>query len=434
MITPRILLTSCAVLLAPLASKVHAQLMISPGLTLAQQGGPIGVGNFGTTGTAFAKDVIFGGGAAPTHTIANVNNGTFGNGSSWIGDSANSFVGIGFGIPFTIASFAFGRDNTGAFGDRAVGLYTIQFTADPNPAVNFLTNTWTTIGTINMDLGAGVSNPALRHRFNIDTPVSATGFRLIAPGNGAGSGAAIDELELFATPGDITIPPALGITSALGFSVSWDGNDGDNFSTGAVVPNNLALASNAGMAISSGELGPQIGVPFHRTFNLNDGLYGNANSWIGGDGNPAPFHAGVLLEDIYEITSIAWGRDNGLDTASGDCCGGQLRDRSLGTYTIQRTLDGTIWETVGSVDFNYGVDDVLGGGFTPYFRHEFELGDVDGGILAMGMRVLVPGTGIGGGGTAIDEIELYGALPVPEPGSAALLALGSIVALRRRRK
>ncbi len=427
----RILITSCAALLAPLSTEVHAQLVLTGGLQFASEGGPIGAGNFGTSGTAFALDIIAGGAFAPTHTIANVNNGTFGNASSWIGDSANSFVGLGFGGAQTIASFAFGRDNLGAFGDRAAGLYTIQFTADPNPAVNFATSLWNTVGTINLntDFILGVTNPALRHRFNIATPVSATGFRLIAPG-----GAAIDELELFSTPGVVTPPaPPIAIVSTPGFSVSWNGNDGDNFSAAGAVPNNLALATNGAVPFSSGDLGPQIGVPFHRALNLNDGRYGNANSWIGGDGDPGPFHAGVMLGDLYEITSIAWGRDNGLDAANGDCCGGQLTDRSLGSYTIQRTLDGILWDTVGTVAYNYDQDAALGGGFTSSFRHQFELTDGNGGIEARGLRILVPSTGIGGG-TAVDEIELYGS-PVPEPGSAALLLGGlGVLAGRRRRK
>ena len=35
--------------------------------------------------TAFAKDLLGNGQYAPTHTIPNLNNGTYGNGSSWIG-------------------------------------------------------------------------------------------------------------------------------------------------------------------------------------------------------------------------------------------------------------------------------------------------------------------------------------------------------------
>jgi len=44
---------------------------------------------------------------------------------------------------------------------------------------------------------------------------------------------------------------------------------------------------------------------------------------------------------------------------------------------------------------------------------------------ATGIRVLVPASGLGGGGTAIDELEVYGS-PIPEPTSAvlALLAAG----------
>jgi hypothetical protein len=278
--------------------------------------------------------------------------------------------------------------------------------------------------------GAGlVSNAALRHRYNINAPVSATGFRILTP-----SGAAIDELELYATPGIfVPPPPPVVTTGAPGFSISWNGNDGAHFSvTGGPVPSNAALASNGGSAIASGALGPQIGAPFHLIPNLNDGLYGNANSWIGGDGDPGPIHAGVLLDGLYDVTSIAWGRDNGLDAANGDCCTGQLTDRVLGLYTLQRTLDGSNWENIGTVEIVRSDDLVPGGDFTAHFRHEFALSDGDGGILASGLRLLVPGTGIGPGGTAIDEIEIYGTR-IPEPAGAGLTILGALLLGRRRR-
>jgi hypothetical protein len=412
-------------LLIPLASAVHADLTLSPGMTFVEEGGALGAGNTGTTGTAFALDLIGNGAFAPTHTIPNVNNGTFGNGSSWIGDSPSSYVGVGFGAPVNIAGFAFGRDNTGAFNDRSAGSYTVQFTTDANPVANHTTAVWNTIGTVQIANGSGVvTNSALRHRFNIDAPVSATGFRLLAPG-----GAAIDELELFPS----ALPGISGVatTAASGYAVTRIGTDGSNFSAAGTVPNNLALASNGATGIASGALGPQLGVGFHVPANLNDGRYGNANAWIGGDGDAGPIHAGIMLGGLFDITSIAWGRDNGLDVANGDCCGGQLTDRSMGTYTIQRTLNGTLWEDVGTVSYNYGQDATLDGGFTPWFRNEFSLSDGDGGILATGVRLLVPATGLGAG-TAIDEIEVYGTA-VPEPSTGLLALVGAGLMLRRRR-
>lgn len=411
---PRALIVTPVLLLAPLAATVHAGITLSADLTFAEQGGTIGAGNLGTSGTAFAKDLIAGGAFAPTHTIPNVNNGTFGNASSWIGDSAPSYVGVGFASIQNIASFAFGRDNTGAFGDRAAGSYTIEYTNDPNPVTNHATATWTNLGTVGLSDGQGVFS-GLRHRFNINTPVAATGFRLVTFG-----GAAVDELEIFSSAGAIVpLPPGLVTSAASGFSIAWDGNDGDNFNLS--VPNNLALSVNGGTAFASGALAG--GTTNHQISNLNDGFYGNTESWIG-DNGPAPLQAGVMLGAIHEITSIAFGRDNGGDP--GDCCGGQLRDRALGTYTLQRTLDGTSWETLGTITYNFDEDDVAGGGFTPHLRHEFELSDGNGGITALGLRLLTPNAGI-----AIDEIEIFGT--VPEPASAGLLTLVAALFMRRRR-
>ena len=377
------------------------------------EGGTLAGDNFGTGGIAFAKDLIAGG-AYSAHTIAHVNDGIFGNSNSWIGDSADSFVGIGFGSAQTIAAFAFGRSNVtsgdpcfgGVCTDRAIGLYTIQFTTDSNPAVNFLTNTWTTLGTIslNTDISLGLIAPWKRHQFDIVSPVSATGFRIIAPG-----GAAIDELELYThTLPPITGPGPLSIVSAAGFTVSWNNNDGDFFNPANPSPAPRNLATNA-TAFASSQLGTQLSIPFHLALNLNDGFYGNDRSWISADNDPnANPIAGVAFGGARHVSGLAWGRDNG--NTVGDCCGGVLRDRTLGTYTLESLdpADGTTWVPLGTITYNYGSgDEAPGGGFTPWLRHQFELATTaGGGLRSAGIRLRVPTVGLSGG-TDIDEIEVY---------------------------
>ncbi len=162
-------------------------------------------------------------------------------------------------------------------------------------------------------------------------------------------------------------------------------------------------------------MGPQLGIAFHVKENLNDGFYGNSNSWIGGDDNPfAPdAFAGISLSEPVQITSVAWGRDNGNNLA--DACGGQCTDRSTGRYTLQFTRvpdpdeqteatgdPTTGWQTIGDITYMAAGDD-----FAPYLRHEYGLSQDGQGILATGIRLLVPSNGLAGG-TAIDEIEVYG--------------------------
>ncbi len=403
-------------------------------LALVEEGGGIALGRIG--GTAFALDVIGGGGLAPTHTINNVVNGTYGNASSWIGDSPNSWVGIAFGSSQSVSGVAWGRDNTGAFLDRFAGTYTIQYTTDANVLGNPAGATWNTVGSVSYGAavtGSLYASPTLRHRFNFDG-VNATAIRVVAPGSSFVDGAAIDELEFYGTKLNVS-GPASGIvtTASAGYSMAWDGNDGQFFSaTGATVPNNIALASNGSTAIVSGELGPQIGVPFHVGANLNVGRYGNGNSWIGADNAPPVAYAGVMFNKAYNITSFAFGRDNGLDNANGECCSGQLTDRWQGLYTLQITNDGSSWTNVGTIDLQNSFDGAIGGLASGYLRHEFDLSTSGGQpITATGLRLLVPATGIGAG-TAIDELEVFGT-PVPEPALASLLGC-AVPLLRRRRR
>ena len=214
------------------------------------------------------------------------------------------------------------------------------------------------------------------------------------------------------------------VTPSQGFTLIWDGNDGDGFNpeSPAPVPVNLASAQGA-TAFTSSDLGPQLGINFHVASNINDGFYGNLNSWIGGN-TPTPY-AAIRLGGLATLSSFAFGRDNGNgafdDSSPGtDHCGGQCDDRSLGVYTVQitrvsfpdaSTADtgdaATGWQTVGTLDYIASDDPAPGEGFSSHLRHEYEMAAGPAGIQATGFRLLVPATGIGGG-TAIDEIELYG--------------------------
>ena len=245
------------------------------------------------------------------------------------------------------------------------------------------------------------------------------------------------------------LPPALHaamvITPSAGYVLIWDGNDGDNFSAAevAVVPANLATAPGVS-ALSSGELG--LGI--HVTTALNDGRYGNSNSWIGGEGN-SPAFGGIAFGGTFNLTSFAFGRDNGNNVNDLQANGylGQLPDRSIGLYTLQFTAvaspsagtpvtgsSATGWETVGTLNYAADDDAVLGSAFTSYFRHEFDVGlAAGGGLTATGFRILVPGTGIGPTTTAIDEIEVFGTA-VPEPTTSLAMLFGLEGAAMRRRR
>ncbi len=205
----------------------------------------------------------------------------------------------------------------------------------------------------------------------------------------------------------------LHITPAAGYSINWDGNDGAFFSVAATgqVPNNLALASNGTTPFASSQFGAN-----HLTVKLNDGNYGNADSWIANGGDPLGAFpaAGVAFSAVQSVTSVAWGRDNGNNT--NDCCGGQLTDRSVGVYTLQRTTvaapgaatavtgdAATGWETIGTLNYYGNTDAFVGGGFTSFLRHEYQIAFNGGPVAATGLRITAPN------GNAIDEIEAFSA-------------------------
>ena len=161
----------------------------SPPMNLARQPGV----------TPFVIDSLAG---YPIHDYLHIDDGVYGNPNSWIGNSGSpGYAGLRFGGLFTINSIAFGRDNTGGFSDRTLGLYTLQYTrvASPGTATTVTGNAdtgWATIGTLNyQSAGTGLfANPSRRHRFTFN-PVDATGIRLLVPGTGISVGTCIDELR-----------------------------------------------------------------------------------------------------------------------------------------------------------------------------------------------------------------------------------------------
>jgi len=375
----------------------------------------------------------------PFHRAENLNDGFYGNANSWISGSSDPdpFAGLNFGESVSITNIAWGRDNgnteTDACGgtcmDRTMGTYRLQYTtvAAPDsstPETGDAATGWADLGTITYEIAAPpFFTPYLRHRYDISeggAPLTATGIRIKVPVGGLAGGTDIDEIEINtpATPPQPSGP--VGISPAPGFEITWDGNDG-HYNNPAVVappPDNRALATAGTTPFTSSDLGPVIGVPFHMAVNLNDGLYGNANSWIPDfiNGDPTPF-AGLNFNGTVAITNIAWSRDNG--NVAGDCCGGTATDRVLGVYTIQITAvaspeastaetgdASTGWESVGTINYRRAEPP----DFNPHLRHRFELSSGGGPINATGLRIKVPDAT-----SDIDEIEVNTAATAPRP-------------------
>ncbi len=96
---------------------------------------------------------------------------------------------------------------------------------------------------------------------------------------------------------------------------------------------NVALASNGGLATASGFLP---GYEIHKVQYVNDGLYGNAHSWIA-DGISNVWIQ-IELSEATNINRVVWGRDRE----------GYLIDRLATAYRIEVSEDGKAWKTVAS--------------------------------------------------------------------------------------
>ena len=97
---------------------------------------------------------------------------------------------------------------------------------------------------------------------------------------------------------------------------------------------NLALAKNGAQATASSCLS---GYAIHRVAHLNDGLYGNAHSWIaGGTGDE---WVQIELPQPAPVAKVVFSRDRE----------GQFSDRVPVTFEVRLSLDGREWQTVRQV-------------------------------------------------------------------------------------
>ncbi len=152
---------------------------------------------------------------------------------------------------------------------------------------------------------------------------------------------------------------------------------------GGTVPQNLALGKTAFAK-------DDVGVAPHSIAKVNDGLYGNTNSWIAGS---LDSFVGINLgATAVPIGRVAFGRDHlGAQTSRAD-----------GTYTVQYTTvpnptaatPDASWQTIGSITYPGSVTN-------HNLRHLYAFS----GIIATGIRLKTLGNPFPIG---IDELELYG--------------------------
>jgi len=98
---------------------------------------------------------------------------------------------------------------------------------------------------------------------------------------------------------------------------------------------NLALAANGARATSSGSLE---GFPIHQLVGINDGLYGNGQSWIAERIEGAWVQ--IELPQAARIHRVVWSRDRES----------KFLDRLVTQYEIQVAQDTHHWRTVASSD------------------------------------------------------------------------------------
>lgn len=231
---------------------------------------------------------------------------------------------------------------------------------------------------------------------------------------------------------NVTQGTTLTIAPNAGFSIAWNGLEGQYINGPVPVTNNIALAANGATPFATGAL-----VAPHTIPNLNNGVYGNSNSWISSTSPSPPFSGVDFQGSLYRFNTVAWSRSN--VTFGDPCVGGVCMDRFEDTYTLQFTLVSdpsaattvtgnrfTGWESIGTIAYGPGAGPINSG----WLRHEYEILEQGSPIVGTGFRIQTTVAGL----VAIDELEIIGQLVAPEPSSCLLLGFGMFGLLHQSRR
>lgn len=213
----------------------------------------------------------------PSHRIAHLNDGRYGNNHSWIPAGIDGeWAQIELPEAANISKVVFSRDRTRHYTDRIASKLAVQVSVDAEQ--------WRTVKEVTTDV---VPTAVVRRTY---------GFAGVVPNPGPppkrtdGGVTVVDASEPF----DAAVPKQ----DDLGFS-------------------NLALNDQAKAATSSALSGYEI----HKTEHLNDGLAGNNRSWIAAED---PSWAEIDLGATYWVYKVAFGSDSSRE----------YRDRAPSNFAI----------------------------------------------------------------------------------------------------
>ncbi len=172
----------------------------------------------GLVQAAVTKDLINNGGLSVIHDAPYLNDGLYGNGTSWIGATANSWLKIDFGQAVLFDRVWLGRDRTNGFDDREPGQFLIQVAssdvyANGNDAGD--ATEYTTVFDSAALAYSGIIAGSQTIQAQFAAPVSARYLKITvaSPGAAPGFNAAIDEMQVFR--GSPVVVPEAGTLALL---------------------------------------------------------------------------------------------------------------------------------------------------------------------------------------------------------------------------